>query len=65
MPTTAQRQEITRFAEEYYDENRDALVASLAEQIEHSIAIGEAQLKSGEHMDLATFKERLYAALSR
>ncbi len=47
MPTTAQRQEITRFAEEYYDENRDALVASLAEQIEHSIAIGEAQLKSG------------------
>ncbi len=61
MPTTAQRQEITRFAEKFYDDNRDSLVANLARQIEHSITTGEAQFENGEKMNLATFKERLYA----
>jgi len=61
MTTTAVRPEITKIAEQYFDENKADFVQSLAERVQAGIERSEGEKARGEFMDLATFEQNLYA----
>ena len=61
MKTTVVSPEITKIAEQYFDENKAGFVQSLAESVQAGIENAESQKTQGEFMDLAIFEQKLYA----
>ncbi len=61
MPITAINPEITKVAEQYFDENREDFIQGLAERVQQGIERSEDEKSRGEFMDLNTFKQKLYA----
>ncbi|MGH1540680.1 MAG: hypothetical protein ACRBHB_09680 [Arenicella sp.] len=61
MSTITLNPEITKIAEQYFDENRDDFIQSLAQRLQQGIVRAEKEKANGEFMDLATFKQKLFA----
>ena len=61
MAVTTVNPQITKVAEQYFEENRDEFIASLAQRVQQGMAQAEEDKAQGKFMDLATFKKKLYA----
>jgi len=61
MAVTTVNPQITKIAEQYFEENREQFIQSLAERVQQGMARAEEDKVQGKFMDLATFKKKLYA----
>ena len=57
--TTIEEQELNKFAEHVYEEQKADFVKDLAERIKNSIDIGMAQVENGECMSIEESKRRI------